>query len=118
MRGREQAAAAAFHTQKFMRLFFFPLPCRKIRDAGLDAIHLFLQALQFLLACLRAEIPFRKQVEQNVPRGHKSFFTCPSQHVQLFQRPVDVPYTYIPQNQYYHITVTQQKKLFEMIRYA
>ena len=36
----------------------------------------------------------------------------------LFQRPVDVPYTYIPQNQYYHITVTQQNKLFEMIRYA
>lgn len=36
----------------------------------------------------------------------------------LFQRPDDVPYTYIPQNQYYHITVTQQKKLFEMIQYA
>lgn len=36
----------------------------------------------------------------------------------LFRRPSDVPYTYIPQNQYYHITVTQQKKLFEMIRYA
>lgn len=35
----------------------------------------------------------------------------------LFQRPDDVPYTYIPQNQYYHITVTQQKKLFEMIQY-
>lgn len=36
----------------------------------------------------------------------------------LFQRPDDVPYTYIPQNQYYHITVTQRKKLFELIRYA
>lgn len=36
----------------------------------------------------------------------------------LFHRPEDVPYTYIPQNQYYHITVTQQKKLFEMIKYA
>ncbi len=36
----------------------------------------------------------------------------------LFQRPADVPYTYIPQNQYYHITVTQQRKLVEMIRYA
>ena len=36
----------------------------------------------------------------------------------LFQRPNDVPYTYIPQNQYYHITITQRKKLFEMIRYA
>ena len=27
-------------------------------------------------------------------------------------------YTYIPQNQYYHITITQRRKLFEMIRYA
>lgn len=36
----------------------------------------------------------------------------------LFQRPSDVPYTYIPQNQYYHITVTQRRKLFEMVRYA
>ena len=30
----------------------------------------------------------------------------------------DVPYTYNPQNQYYHITITQRRKLFEMIRYA
>lgn len=36
----------------------------------------------------------------------------------LFQRPADVPYTFIPQNQYYHITITQRKKLFEMIRFA
>ncbi len=36
----------------------------------------------------------------------------------LFQRPEDVPYTYIPQNQFYHITITQQRKLFEMIRYV
>ena len=36
----------------------------------------------------------------------------------LFQRPDDVPYTFIPQNQYYHITITQRKKLFEMIRFA
>lgn len=36
----------------------------------------------------------------------------------LFQRPNDVPYTYIPQNQYYHITVTQRRKVFEMIGYA
>ncbi len=33
----------------------------------------------------------------------------------LFQRPEDVPYTYIPQGQYYHITITQRQKLFEMI---
>lgn len=36
----------------------------------------------------------------------------------LFQRPTDVPYTYIPQNQYYHITITQRKKVVEMTRYA
>lgn len=36
----------------------------------------------------------------------------------LFQRPEDIPYVYIPQNQYYHITITQRRKLFEMIRYA
>ena len=36
----------------------------------------------------------------------------------LFQRSADVPYTYIPQNQYYHITITQRRKLFEMVRYA
>ena len=36
----------------------------------------------------------------------------------LFQRAGDVPYTYIPQNQYYHITITQRRKLFEMVRYA
>lgn len=36
----------------------------------------------------------------------------------LFQRPDDVPYTYIPQTQYYHITVTQRRKMFELVRYA
>jgi len=36
----------------------------------------------------------------------------------LFQRPEDIPYAYIPQNQYFHITITQRRKLFEMIRYA
>lgn len=35
----------------------------------------------------------------------------------LFQRPEDVPYTYIPQTQYYHITITQRRKLFEMVGY-
>lgn len=33
----------------------------------------------------------------------------------LFQRPEDVPYTYIPQSQYYHITITQRKKLFQLV---
>jgi broad specificity phosphatase PhoE/predicted kinase len=35
----------------------------------------------------------------------------------LYQRPDDVPYTYIPQNQYYHISITLRRKLFEMIRF-
>ena len=41
-----------------------------------------------------------------------------SSGITVFQRASDVPYTYIPQNQYYHITITQRRKLFEMIRYA
>ncbi len=36
----------------------------------------------------------------------------------LFQRREDVPYVFIPQDQYYHITITQRRKLFEMIRYV
>lgn len=36
----------------------------------------------------------------------------------LAHRPEDIPYLHVPQNQFYHITVTQGKKLFEMIRYA
>lgn len=35
----------------------------------------------------------------------------------LFQRSENVPYIYIPQEQYYHITITQRKKLFEMLEY-
>ena len=35
----------------------------------------------------------------------------------LFQRPEHIPYVYIPQNQYFHITITQRRKLFEMTRY-
>ena len=36
----------------------------------------------------------------------------------LAHRPEDIPYLHVPQNQLYHITITQGKKLFEMIRYA
>lgn len=36
----------------------------------------------------------------------------------LFHRENDVPFTYIPQNQFFHITVTHRERLFEMIRYA
>jgi len=35
----------------------------------------------------------------------------------LFHRNEDVPYVFIPQDQYYRITITQRRKLFEMIRY-
>ncbi len=33
------------------------------------------------------------------------------------QRPEDVPYIYIPQNQYYHISTTPRRKVFELIRF-
>ncbi|MCL2123263.1 MAG: 6-phosphofructo-2-kinase/fructose-2,6-bisphosphatase [Desulfovibrionaceae bacterium] len=36
----------------------------------------------------------------------------------LNQRNEDVPYIYIPQNQYYHLSVTPRKKLFELIKFA
>jgi broad specificity phosphatase PhoE len=36
----------------------------------------------------------------------------------LNQRNEDVPYIYIPQNQYYHISVTPHRKLFELIKFA
>ena len=36
----------------------------------------------------------------------------------LRQRDEDVPYIYIPQNQYYHISVTPRRKLFELIKFA
>jgi len=36
----------------------------------------------------------------------------------LHQRNENVPYIYIPQNQYYHISVTPRRKLFELIKFA
>ena len=36
----------------------------------------------------------------------------------LRQRSEDVPYIYIPQNQYYHLSVTPRRKLFELIKFA
>lgn len=36
----------------------------------------------------------------------------------LLQRSEDVPFIYIPQNQYYHISTTPRRKLFEMVRFA
>ncbi len=35
----------------------------------------------------------------------------------LNQRPEDIPYIYIPQNQYYHISVTPRRKVFELVRF-
>lgn len=35
----------------------------------------------------------------------------------LYRREVDVPYIYIPQDRFYHIVSTQNKKLFELRRY-
>jgi broad specificity phosphatase PhoE/predicted kinase len=35
----------------------------------------------------------------------------------LFRRTEDVPYIYVPQNQYFHIVATHQKKLFELVRF-
>ncbi len=35
----------------------------------------------------------------------------------LYRRQEDVPYIYIPQNRFYHIASTQNKKLFELKRY-
>ncbi len=35
----------------------------------------------------------------------------------LKQRPEDIPYIYIPQTQYYHISTTPRRKMFELIRF-
>ncbi len=35
----------------------------------------------------------------------------------LKQRPEDIPFIFIPQNQYYHISTTPRRKAFEMIRF-
>jgi len=36
----------------------------------------------------------------------------------LFRRTEDVPYIYVPQNQYFHIIATHQKKLFELVPFS
>lgn len=35
----------------------------------------------------------------------------------LYRRLADVPYIYVPQDKYYHIVATHQKKLFELVRF-
>lgn len=36
----------------------------------------------------------------------------------LFRRTEDVPYIFVPQNQYFHIVATHQKKLFELVNFT
>lgn len=36
----------------------------------------------------------------------------------LFRRTRDVPYIYVPQDQYFHIVATHRKKLFELVRFT
>jgi hypothetical protein len=35
----------------------------------------------------------------------------------LYRRQEDVPYIYIPQDKLYHIVATQDRKLFELMKY-
>jgi len=49
--------------------------------------------------------------------GHQAINRMILSHF-LFRRTEDVPYIYIPQDQYFHITSTQKKKLFEQIRFT
>ncbi len=47
--------------------------------------------------------------------GHQAINRMILSHF-LFRRTEDVPYIYIPQDQYFHIVSTQKKKLFELVR--
>lgn len=49
--------------------------------------------------------------------GHRAVNRMILSHF-LFRRTEDVPYIYIPQDKYYHITATQDKKLFHLKRYS
>lgn len=48
--------------------------------------------------------------------GHRAVNRMILSHF-LYRRPEDVPYIYIPQNKFYHIVATQDKKLFQLKRY-
>lgn len=48
--------------------------------------------------------------------GHRAVNRMILSHF-LFRRKEDVPYIYIPQDKFYHITATQNKKLFQLKRY-
>ena len=36
----------------------------------------------------------------------------------LYRRMEDVPYIYIPQDQYFHVVSTQRRKVFELVRFT
>ncbi len=56
-------------------------------------------------------------VSQNIMIiGHRAVNRMILAHF-LFRRTEDVPYTYIPQDKFYHIIATQDKKLFELKRF-
>ncbi len=58
---------------------------------------------------LAGDSPFIIVGHQAVNRSILSLF--------LKQRSEDIPFTYIPQNQYYHISTTPRRKNFELIRF-
>ncbi|MFV0423815.1 bifunctional nucleoside/nucleotide kinase/histidine phosphatase family protein [Oleidesulfovibrio sp.] len=49
--------------------------------------------------------------------GHQAINRMILSHF-LYRRTEDVPYIYIPQDQYFHIVSTQKKKLFELVRFT
>ena len=49
--------------------------------------------------------------------GHRAVNRMILSHF-LYRRTEDVPYIYIPQDKFYHIVATQDKKLFQLRRYA
>ncbi len=49
--------------------------------------------------------------------GHRAVNRMILSHF-LYRREEDVPYIYIPQDKYYHIVATQDKKLFQLKKYA
>jgi broad specificity phosphatase PhoE len=48
--------------------------------------------------------------------GHRAVNRMILSHF-LYRRPEDVPFIYIPQDKFYHIVATQNKKLFQLKEY-
>ena len=49
--------------------------------------------------------------------GHRAVNRMILSHF-LYRRKEDVPYIYVPQDKFYHIVATQDKKLFQLKRYG